>query len=97
MRTMWRIQANMRNKGYDLPDWVRKTSYWCDYMPNHDSYLPYWGWSIDSHMKVSQVPVCHDDLPHLLTSLSFSSSTLPSPKNTKLRHTSLSLHVMIKS
>jgi len=22
MRTMWRIQADMRNKGYDLPDWV---------------------------------------------------------------------------
>ena len=38
-----------------------------------------------------------DDFPHLLSSLSFSSSTLPSPKNTKLSHPSLSLHAMIKS
>jgi hypothetical protein len=36
-------------------------------------------------------------LSHLLSSLSFSSSTLPSPKNTKLSHPSLSLHPMIKS
>ena len=34
MRMMWRIRANMRNQGYDLPDWVGKTSYWCDYMPD---------------------------------------------------------------
>jgi len=31
MRTMWRIQADMRNQGYDLPDWVGKTSYRCYY------------------------------------------------------------------
>jgi len=22
MRTTWRIRADMRNKGYDMPDWV---------------------------------------------------------------------------
>jgi len=36
-------------------------------------------------------------ISHPLSSLSFSSSTLPSPKNTKLSHPSLSLHAMIKS
>jgi len=35
--------------------------------------------------------------PNLLWSLSFSSSILPSPKNTKLSHCSLSLHAMIKT
>jgi len=35
--------------------------------------------------------------PHLFSSLSFSSSTVPSPKNTKLSHPSLSLHAIIKS
>jgi len=34
---------------------------------------------------------------HLFLSLSFSSSTLPSPKNMKLTHPSLSLHAMINS
>jgi hypothetical protein len=29
--------------GYDLPDWVRKTSYWCNYRPDRDSYLPFRG------------------------------------------------------
>jgi len=46
-----------------LPDWVGKTSYRCYYTPDRDSYLPYWGWSIDSHKKFSQVPVSHDDFP----------------------------------
>jgi len=41
----------MRNQGYDLPDWVGKTSYRCYYTPDRDSYLPYRGWSIDSHTK----------------------------------------------
>jgi len=36
-------------------------------------------------------------ISNLFSSLSFSSSTLPSPKNTKLSHPSLSLHAMIKS
>jgi len=71
MRTMWRIQADMRNQGYDLPDWVGKTSYRCYYRPDQDSYLLYQGWSIDSHTKFFQVPVSHDDFPHLLSSLSF--------------------------
>jgi len=44
----------MRNQGYDLPDWVGKTSYRCDYTPDRDSYLPYRGWSIDSHPKFSK-------------------------------------------
>jgi len=53
MRTIWRIGAAMRNQGYDLPDWVEKTSYWCYDPPDRDSYLPFRGWSIDSHMKFS--------------------------------------------
>jgi len=40
-RTMWVIQADMRNQGYDLPDPVVMTSYWCNYMPDHDWYLQY--------------------------------------------------------
>ena len=36
--------VDMRNQGYDLPDWVGKTSYRCYYPPDRDSYLPYCGW-----------------------------------------------------
>jgi len=71
--------------------------YQCNYPPDEDSYLQYWGWSIDSHMKFSQVPVSHDDFPHLLWSLSFMCSTLPLPKNTKLIHPFLCLHAKIMS
>jgi len=53
MGTIWRIRAAMRNKDFDLPDWVYKTSYRCNYMSDQDSYLPYRGWSIDSHTKFS--------------------------------------------
>ena len=52
---------------------------------------------IDSHMKLSKVPVSHDGIPHLLSSCSFLSSTLPSSENTKLSHPSLSHLAMIKS
>jgi len=44
MRTMWRIRADMRNQGYDLPDSVGKTLYRCYYMPDRDTYLPFRGW-----------------------------------------------------
>ena len=44
IRMMWRIRASMRNQGYDLPDWVGKTSYRCNYTPDGDSYLPYRRW-----------------------------------------------------
>ena len=51
----------MRNQGYDLPDWVGKTSNQCwfapdrdSYLPYRDSYLPYRGWSIDSNKKFSK-------------------------------------------
>jgi len=47
--------------------------------------------------QILSVPVSHDDFPHLLWSLSFLCSTLPSPKNTKLSHPSLSLHAIIMS
>ena len=96
-RTLWRIRADMRNRRYNLPDWVGKTSYQCNYMPDWDLYPLYLGWSIDSHTKFSSLPVSHDDFPYHLSSLSFSSAILPSPKNTKLSHRALSLHAMIKS
>jgi len=41
MGTIWRIQADMRNKKYDVPDWVGKTLYRCNYMPDRDLYLLY--------------------------------------------------------
>jgi len=44
MRTMWRIRVDRRNQGYDLPDWVGKTLYQCNYAPDRDSYLLYRGW-----------------------------------------------------
>ena len=44
MRMMWRIQADMGNQGYDLPDSVGETSYQCHYLPDRDLYLPYRGW-----------------------------------------------------
>jgi len=96
LRTMWRIRADMRNEKYALPDWVGKTAYWCNYMPDRDSDLPYQGWLIDSHTKLSEVPVSHADFPCHLSSLPFLSSTLPSSKNMKFSHRSLSLHAMIK-
>jgi len=54
MRTMWWIRADMRNQGFDLPDWVGKTSYRGNYTPDRDSYLPYRGWSIESHTKFAK-------------------------------------------
>jgi hypothetical protein len=36
MGTIWRIRADMRNKGYDLPDWVLKSSYRCNYPPDYE-------------------------------------------------------------
>jgi len=47
--------------------------------------------------EILQVPVSHDDFPHLLWSLSFLCSTLPSLNNTKLSQPCLSLHAMIMS
>jgi len=44
MRKLSRIQADIRIQGYNWPDWVGKTSYRCNYTPDRDSYLPYWGW-----------------------------------------------------
>ena len=34
---------DMRNQGYDMPDWIGKTSYWYNYTPDWDSYLLYRG------------------------------------------------------
>jgi len=95
MRTILRIRADLRNQGYDLPDWVYKTSDHCYYPPNGDWYLPYRGWKIDPHTKFSYVPVFLDDFPYLPWSPSFFCSTLSSPKNTKFSHPSQSLHAMI--
>jgi len=97
MRTMWRIREDQRNHGYNLPDWVHKTSSGCYYTSDRDSYLQYRGWSIDSHTKFFPVPVSHDDFPHLLWFLSLLCSTLPSPKITKWSLPSLSLHGIIIS
>jgi hypothetical protein len=44
MRTLWSIRADMRNLGYDLPDWVGNTSYQCTNMPDQELYLLYRGW-----------------------------------------------------
>jgi len=34
MRTMWRIQVDVRNLGYNFSDWVRKTLDWCYSTPD---------------------------------------------------------------
>jgi hypothetical protein len=44
----------MTNQEYNVPDRVKKTSYRCYFPPDRDSYLPYRGWSIDSHTKFSK-------------------------------------------
>jgi hypothetical protein len=41
LRTMLRIGEDMRNQGYDLLDWVVKTSYQGHFTPDWESYLPY--------------------------------------------------------
>ena len=51
IRMMWTIREEMRNQGYDLPDWVGKSSCRCIYRPDWDSCLPYRGWSIELHTK----------------------------------------------
>jgi len=43
MVTIWRIRADMRNQGYNMPGWVGKTSYQCNSTPDRDLYLPYRG------------------------------------------------------
>jgi len=63
------------------------------YTPDQDSYLLYRGWYIDVHLKFSQVLVFQCDFPPTLSSFSFLSSTLPSPKNMKLSYRSLSLQI----
>ena len=44
METRWRIRADRGNQGYQLPDWVGKSSYRCNYMLDRDSYRAYQGW-----------------------------------------------------
>jgi len=44
MRTMWKIQVDMRNQGYNMHDWVGMTSYLCNYMQDRDLYLLYRVW-----------------------------------------------------
>ena len=88
MRTMWRIRADMRNQGYDLPDWVGKTLYWCYY-------------TLDRRLVHAVSGIVKWLAHEILLSPSFSwwfvPSPLPLPKNTKLSHPSLSLHAMIRS
>ena len=97
IRMRWTIWADMTNQTYDLPDWLGKTLYQCYDMPDWDIYLLNQRWLVESHMNFSEVPVCNDDFPQQLSCFSFSSSTLPSPRNTQLCHCSLSLHAIIKS
>jgi hypothetical protein len=49
----------------------------------------------DSHTKLSSVPFPHNHLSHLISSLLFSCSILPLPRNTKSSHFFLSIHPMI--
>ena len=53
MRKICRIQVDMGNQRNNVPDWVGKMTYRCNYMPDRDSYLPYRGRLFDSHMKFS--------------------------------------------
>jgi len=36
--------TSLRNQEYNLPDWVGKTSYRCNYTLDRDLYLLYRGW-----------------------------------------------------
>jgi len=87
----------MTNPGYDLPDCVGKSLQWCYHILYRDTYRLNRSWLIDWHTKFPFVLVSDDDFPDLLSSRSFLSSLVPSPKNTKLSHRSLSLHAMINS
>jgi hypothetical protein len=97
MWIIWMIQAYAKSQEYDLPDWIQKTSYQCDYPPERNLYLLDQRCSIELHTKFYWVPVSHVNFPNLLWSLSFLYSTLPSLKNPKLRHPSLSLYATIMS
>jgi len=84
----------MTKKGHDMPYWIQKSTCWCSCPLDLELYLPYLDCQFDLHNKFFQVAVSHNDIPNLLSSLYFSSSQLLSPKNMKLRYSSLSLHVM---
>jgi len=51
IQTMWSKSAQMRNHGYNLPDWVRKKSNWCCYMRDWHWYLLCRRWYLDSRTK----------------------------------------------
>jgi hypothetical protein len=90
------MRVDMRNERYIRPDSVRRTSHWCYEAADRVLYLLYRGCSVDLRTKFSQVPVSQNDFPHLLSSLSFLSSTLPSRKNTYPSHRTLSLNAVIQ-
>jgi len=77
MRTMWRIWADMRHQGYNLPPLVWRTSNRCNYTPDQ-------GWWIDSHTKFSKsqflMMFCaiasHLSRPHLSRHLRTSSAVI---------------------
>jgi len=53
MGIRWRIRAYRRNQGYNIPESVGKATNRWYYNQNWDSYVPYLGWYIDSHMEYS--------------------------------------------
>ena len=92
---IWRIRADMRNQGYNTSDWIGKTLY---YVITRRVGT---GMCSIRHGKLTDTPNSLKlwfvmMISHLFSSLSFSSSTLPSPQKKKLHHPSLSLHAIIE-
>jgi hypothetical protein len=74
MGMIWRTYADMRNQEYDMSDWIWITFYKLSHPPDWESYLSYPEWKITLLNNLLLVPVHQADLPHLLSSLSFSFS-----------------------
>jgi len=83
----------MRSQGYDLPDWVEKKLYRC--------FIRRIGSSTfrirNGQLTRTQNSLKSQFLMMISRISSHLSRSLPSPKNTKVSHPSLSLHAIIMS
>ena len=97
MGIIWRIQADMRNLGTTCLIEFGCSCISVIFLQDWTHIYHIWDGIIDVSTKFPFVLVSDDGFPHLLSSLCFLSSTLPSPKNKKLSYPSLFHQVIIMS
>jgi len=82
------------HQGYHLRDFTKLTSYMYSYKPEWESCMQCREQLTNLQIKPSYLPVSDDDFLNFVSSLSFSSTTLPLQVNTTLSHPSHSLYGM---